>query len=77
VDGATSRKEEDLMKSYLGLTAAVFALLTVIHVWRMVAESTSLARDPFFLLTTVLSAALCVWALRLLAAARRRTPPTS
>lgn len=60
------------MKIYLALTAVVFGLLTVVHIWRMVAESASLARDPWFLLLTGLSAALCLWAVRLLVAQRRR-----
>jgi hypothetical protein len=60
------------MKIYLTLTALVFGLLTVVHLWRMTAESASLARDPWFLLLTLLSAGLCVWAVRLLVVQRRR-----
>lgn len=60
------------MKIYLALTAVVFGLLTVLHLWRMMAESTSLAKDPWFLLLTIVSAALCLWAVRLLVAQRRR-----
>jgi len=63
------------MKIYLALTAVVFGLLTVMHLWRMMAESASLARDPWFLLLTVLSAALCIWAVRLLVVHRRRPEP--
>lgn len=62
------------MRFYIALTAIVFGLLTVMHVWRMVAESASLARDPFFLVITVISAALCAWAVRLIVVDRRRTP---
>lgn len=61
------------MRFYLGLTSVVFALITVLHIWRMIAESTTLARDPFFLLLTVISAALTVWAVRLLIVGRGRT----
>jgi hypothetical protein len=60
------------MKTYLTLTAVVFGLLTVMHLWRMMAESGSLARDPWFLLLTVLSAGLCIWAVRLLVVQRKR-----
>jgi hypothetical protein len=60
------------MKAYLVVTSALFGLLTVVHLWRMVAESTRLATDPWFLLITALSAALCVWALRLLRTTRPR-----
>ena len=54
------------MKAYLLTTGTVFGLLTLVHVWRAIAESTLLSSDPWFILITVLSAALCVWAFRLL-----------
>lgn len=57
------------MKTYLAVTATLFALLTVAHIWRLVVES-SIASDPWFLVTTVLSAALCVWGARLFLRAR-------
>jgi hypothetical protein len=53
------------MKAYLATTAALFVLLTVLHIVRATQE-TNLARDPWFLLVTVLAAALAVWALSLL-----------
>jgi hypothetical protein len=61
------------MRFYLGLTAVVFALLTVMHIWRIAAESTALAKDPFFMAITVISAGLSIWAVRLLIVGRRRT----
>ena len=54
------------MKAYLITTAFIFGLITVAHVWRAVAEGSHLATDPVFILLTVLSTALCVWACRLL-----------
>ena len=54
------------MKAYLFTTATMFALITIAHVWRVFEESLQLARDPFFISMTVLSAALCLWACRLL-----------
>lgn len=61
------------MKAYLLTTGTVFGLLALVHIWRVIAESSSLARDPWFLLITVTAAALCAWAIRLLRlpAARR------
>jgi hypothetical protein len=53
------------MKAYLLVTATIFGLITVAHLWRIAAEDPALGRDPIFLLLTVLSAALCVWAVRL------------
>jgi hypothetical protein len=59
------------MKAYLIVTSVLFGLLTVIHLWRSIAESSHLLADPVFLLITLLSAALCVWACRLLFSASR------
>ena len=50
-------------------TGVIFALLVVAHVWRVFAESPSLARDPSYIIITLLAGALSVWALSLL---RRR-----
>jgi NO-binding membrane sensor protein with MHYT domain len=63
------------MKVYLGFTAALFALLALLHLWRMIAESTSLAKDPWFLVITLISAGLSVWAFRLLLSFRKSEPP--
>ena len=54
------------MKAYLITTGIVFGLVTVAHIWRMLAEGSHLATDPFFLVLTILAAALCFWAFRLL-----------
>ena len=54
------------MKAYLLTTGLLFALLTVVHVWRAIAESSSLARDPWYILITLLSAAFSAWAFGLL-----------
>ena len=60
------------MKAYLMVTAGIFGLLTIVHVWRAVKESPTLAHDPWFLGITLLSALLCGWAVRLLVGARAR-----
>ena len=54
------------MKAYLLTTGTVFALIAVAHVWRVIAESNSLARDPWFVLITFLAVGLSIWAFRLL-----------
>jgi hypothetical protein len=54
------------MKAFLWATGIVFGLITVAHVWRVVAESRALAKDPWFLLTSVVAAGLSLWAFRLL-----------
>lgn len=54
------------MKAFLWTTGIVFALITVAHIWRVVAESTALARDPWFILISLVAAGLSVWSFRLL-----------
>ena len=52
------------LKAYVTTTGVIFGLLTLVHLWRILAESRALARDPFYLLITACSAALCFWAWR-------------
>ena len=58
------------MKAYVVTTGVLFGLLTVVHVWRMVEERT-LSTEPWYLLVTALSAALALWAGRLVQSSRR------
>jgi hypothetical protein len=60
------------MKAYLITTGAVFGLLTLAHIWRVVAEEPHLAREPWFILITVVAAALSYWAWRLLRLSSRQ-----
>ena len=57
------------MRTYVVIAGGVFGLLTAAHVWRIMVEP-HLARDPWFILTTVVSAALCAAAWRV----ARRAP---
>ena len=54
------------MRAYVITTAAVFALLVLAHVVRVALEGTRLLTEPDFVLATLIPAALCVWAWRLL-----------
>jgi hypothetical protein len=54
------------MKAYLITTGVIFGLMVVMHIWRIVSESHSLASDPWFILITLISAALCGWSVSLL-----------
>ena len=47
------------MKTYVTTTGALFGLLAVVHVWRIV-EERHLATDPCFLLITAAATALWV-----------------
>lgn len=51
------------MKTYVITTGAIFGLLTLAHLWRMTVER-HLASDPWYLLITVGTAMLCLWAWR-------------
>lgn len=52
------------MKAYVSITGVIFVLLVVAHVWRATVES-HLVRDPAFITTTFVAAALSAWAARL------------
>jgi hypothetical protein len=54
------------MKTYLVVTAAVFGLLVVAHIWRMIVETGSGTHNPWFVAITIAAAALCLWSVRLL-----------
>ena len=59
------------MKAYVMTTGAVFALLTLAHLLRIIVEGPHLAKDPFWVLVTIAAAGLCVWALWLLRLSKR------
>ena len=61
------------MKAYVMTTGAVFGLLTLIQLWRIIAEGPHLVTDPWYVLITVAAGALCLWAWRLLRLSVART----
>jgi hypothetical protein len=54
------------MRTYVAITGVIFGLITVAHIWRLVAEGSRLATQPFFVVLTVASTALALWAVQLL-----------
>jgi len=54
------------MKAYVMTTGAVFGLLVVAHIWRVIEEGPALAKNPWYIAITFAAAALCFWAWRLL-----------
>ena len=54
------------MKRYVMTTGAIFVLITLLHFWRMIAEWPKLATDPWYILLTLIAAALAIWAWLLL-----------
>ena len=59
------------MKAYVITTGAIFGLITLAHILRMLTENPGLATDPWYALLTAISAALCVWAVRLIWLSKR------
>ena len=57
------------MKTYVLIAGGVFGLITLVHLWRMVVEP-GVRTEPWFLVTTLASAALSIAAFRV---ARRST----
>ena len=53
------------MRTYIAVTGTLFLLLTFAHVWRVIVER-NLGRDPFFIVVTIVSTGMAIWALRLL-----------
>lgn len=49
------------MKAYVITTGIIFALITIAHLARMATE-TRVLTEPLYLLLTLLSAALAIWA---------------
>ena len=54
------------MKTYVMTTGAIFGLLVLVHIWRVIEEGSHVMTDPWFILITVVAAILCLWAVRLL-----------
>lgn len=59
------------MKTYVILTGVLFGILTAAHVLRIILENPGLAKDPFYISLTVLTAALCGWAFYLVRPSRK------
>jgi hypothetical protein len=54
------------MRAYILTSGAIFGLLVLVHLLRIVVEGIGAARDPFYVVSTLIAAALTVWAFRLL-----------
>ena len=50
------------MKAYVITSGGIFGLVTLAHLLRIVVENRRLATDPGYILITLLSATLCIWA---------------
>ena len=54
------------MRTYVGITGLVFALVFAVHVARILAEGSGLLSEPLIIVTSLLSLGFCIWALVLL-----------
>lgn len=64
------------MRAYIATTGILFVLLASAHVIRVFQES-HLARDPWFVVTTLISVVLAGWAFRLYRSANKFNRPPS
>ena len=58
------------MRAYVITTGIVFGLIVLAHIGRAIAEGLGLLKDPFFILTSLMAAALSLWAWRVLRSIR-------
>ncbi len=54
------------MKPYVITNGTVFGLIVVAHIWRAVVEGPGIAKDPAYIILTVVAAGLALWAWRVL-----------
>jgi hypothetical protein len=54
------------MKAYVMCTGAIFGLITLAHLLRIISEGQHLLREPLYVVLTLTTAGLCIWALSLL-----------
>lgn len=52
------------MKAYILTSGAIFGLLTLAHIARIVVERRSLMNEPAYIAITLAAAAMAVWAFR-------------
>lgn len=50
------------MKAYIATTGIVFFLLAVAHVARILVEGTHVLTEPIFVITSIASVAIFIWA---------------
>jgi hypothetical protein len=60
------------MRAYVAITGVLFGLLTIAHLVRAYLEGARVAGEPVFIVFTVLSLALCIWAGQLIRGSRAK-----
>lgn len=54
------------MRAYVMSTGSLFAVLTIVHVWRWIEEGSHVITDPWFIGITLVAIGFVAWAWRLL-----------
>jgi len=54
------------MRAYIIITGIIFALITIAHLARLASESTRVLTEPVYVVFTILSTAIAIWAIVLL-----------
>lgn len=49
------------MRTYVAATGAIFGILVIAHLLRVVEEGPHLLREPWWVLVTIAAAAFCIW----------------
>jgi hypothetical protein len=58
------------MRAYIMTTGALFGLLALVHLWRMLGPERALASEPWYLGITLVAGAMSLWAWRVLKQAK-------
>jgi hypothetical protein len=64
------------LRAYVVTTGVIFALLALSHVARVAVEGAWVLREPIFVLTTIVSVGVVVWAIVLLRGSAARDGDT-
>lgn len=59
------------MRTYVGISGLIFALIFAAHVARVYAEGSGLLHEPFIIVSSLLALGLSLWALVLLTRSQR------
>ena len=58
------------MRAYVMTTGALFGLLTLVHLWRMLGPERGLATESWYVVITFMAAGMSFWAWRVLKQAK-------
>jgi hypothetical protein len=65
-DWASMMKRRLSMRAYVMTSGGIFGLIVVAHILRMVEEGPQVARDPLYVIATIVAVGFSVWSFLLL-----------